>query len=222
METRITQTLERPLNLPLVNRESDDESTEKRLAALFALNSQIAREKSLFRSERERTEHALMTNPWSVEKTFATFGLLLGVFPPLAMFIKFFSDKGIVRAEDLWMIGVVAIINLIAAIVGYFSGRLIGRIVFELEKLSWTEMILALPFFGIFWGILAGGAGGVIVFVFGAIFGAMLGAAVGAVALPAFTIFHRLLKRGDQIELKHFLPVGFGVVLVICAFILGL
>jgi len=222
METRNTQTANRPINLPFVSRESDDELTQKRIDALLAINSQTAREKSLFRSEQEKTAAALMENPLSIEKTFAYFGLLLGVFPPLAMFIKFFSEKGIFRSEDFWIIGVVAIINLISAIVGYFSGRLVGKIVFELEKLSWTKMILALPFIGIFWGILAGGAGGIIVFVVGAIFGAMLGGAVGGIALPAFTLFHRLMKKGDKLDRKHFLPIGFGIVLIISAFILGL
>ena len=162
-----------------------------------------------------------MDDPLSVEKTFAYFGLLLGVFPPLAMFIKFFSEKGIFRGEDVWIIGVVAIINLISAIVGYFSGKLVGKIAFELEKTSWTKMLLILPFIGIFWGILAGGAGGVIVFVVGAVFGAILGAMVGAVALPVFTLFHRLLKKDDQLDRQHFLPVAFGIALIISAFILG-
>lgn len=222
METRINQTATRPVNLPLADFESDDELARKRLDWLLAVNSQTAREKSLYGSEAERVHAALMSNPWSFEKTFANFGLLLGVFPPLAIFIKFFSDKAMLRAEDFWMIGVVAIINLISAIVGYFSGKFIGKIVYELEKLSWTRMFLLLPFIGIFWGIMAGGAGGVIVFVFGAIFGAVFGGLVGGAALPVFTLFHRLLKRGEHFDRKHFLPVGFGVALIISAFILGL
>lgn len=222
METRNTPTANRPFDLAFASRQSDDELTQKRLDALLALNAQTAREQSLFRSEQEKIDGALMEKPWSVEKTFAHFGLLLGVFPPLAMFFKFFSVEGVFRAENFWLIGVIAIINLISAVVGYFSGKFVGRLVAELEKLSWSKMILTLPFIGMFWGILAGGAGGVIVFGIGAIFGAMLGAAVGAVALPAFTIIHRLLKTGDKFERKHFLPVGFGIALVISAFILGL
>jgi hypothetical protein len=106
--------------------------------------------------------------------------------------------------------------------VGFFSGRVIGRIAFELEKSSWSYMLSALPFIGMLWGILAGGAGGVIIFVVGAFFGAALGAAVGSVALPAFTVFHRLLKRGDELDRKHFLPIAFGITFIISAFILGL
>lgn len=163
-----------------------------------------------------------MANPLSVEKTFAFFGLLLGTFPPMAMFIRFFAEKGIFRSEDFWIVGVLAVVNLITAMVGYFSGEIIGRIAFELEKFSWSYMLFSLPFIGILWGILAGGAGGVIIFVVGAFFGAALGAAVGGIALPAFTVIHRLLKRGDQLDRKHFLPLAFGITFIISAFVLGL
>ena len=176
----------------------------------------------MYRSEGEKTEAALMENPLSVEATYAFFGLLLGTFPPLAMFIRFFGEKGIFRGEDFWIVGVFAVINLITATVGYFSGKVVGRIAFELEKSSWSYMLFALPFIGILWGILAGGAGGVIIFVIGAFFGAALGATVGSVALPAFTVFHRLLRRGDELDRKHFLPIAFGITFIISAFILGL
>jgi len=223
METRKTQTIAKPSNLAaFANYEPDDELTQKRLNALLAANAETAREKSVFRSEQEKLAAALMSNSLSAEKTFAYFGLLLGTFPPMAMFIRFFSEKGIFRGEDFWILGVVAVVNLIAAIVGYFSGKLIAKIVGELEKLSWHYMILAVPFVGIFWGMMAGGAGGIIIFLIGAFFGAALGAAVGSVALPVFTLFHRALKKGDQFDRRHFLPIAFGITFIICAFILGL
>lgn len=163
-----------------------------------------------------------MKHPLSPQQTFAYFGFLLGAFPPAALFTRFVLEKkGLLGSEDVWILGVFAIANVISAIAGYFSGKMIGKITSEMETISWTKMLLTLPFFGILWGILAGGAGGVIFFVIGAIFGAIIGALVGSVALPLFTIFHRLLKRGDKIERKHFLPLAFGTSLVISAFILG-
>ncbi len=222
METRSTQTVARRTGVSLARAEGDAELAKQRLDALLAANAETARQKSLFRSEREKTEATLMENPLSVEKTFAYLGLLLGAFPPLAMFVRFFAEKGVLRGEDFWIIGVLAVINLITATVGYFSGELIGRIVRKLEKFSWSYMLFSLPFIGILWGILAGGACGAIIFVVGAVFGAALGAAVGSVALPAFAIFHRLLKKGDQFDLKHFLPIAFGITFIISAFILGL
>jgi hypothetical protein len=139
MEIGNTQTIARQNNFGSYSSyESDGELAQKRLDALLAVNAEIAREKSLFSSEQERIAAVLLKNPMSLEKTFSHFGLLLGVFPPLAIFIKFISEKGIFRGEDLWILGVVAIINLITATVGYFSGRLVGKIVGELEKLSWS------------------------------------------------------------------------------------
>ncbi len=81
----------------------------------------------------------------------------------------------------------------------------------EIENYSWWAMLFLLPFVGVFWGILAGGAGGIIILIIGAFFGAILGAMVGSAALPAFTVFHRLLKKGDMIDRKHFLPLAFGI-----------
>ncbi len=176
----------------------------------------------MFRSEREETEASMMSNPLSIEKTFSYFGLLLGTFPPAAIFTRVFIDTKAFQGEEFWILGVAILVNLISAVAGFFSGKLIGRIVADLERTSWTQMILTLPFIGILWGILAGGAGGIIVLFFGALLGASLGAAVGSVALTMFTIFHRLLKRGDNIEGKHFLPLAFGTTFVISAFILGL
>jgi hypothetical protein len=203
-------------------RSDDDKLTEKRLSDLLALNAETERQKSLFRNERERTEAALMTAPLSVEKTFAYFGLLLGVFPPAAFFAKFLIDTRSLQSDNFWILGVVLLVNLIAAGVGFLSGKFIGRTVAELERASWTRMILGLPFVGAFWGILAGGASGAIIFLFGAFFGAALGATVGAFALPLFAVFHRLLRRGDSIDGKHFLPLAFGISFIVSAFILGL
>lgn len=202
--------------------EPGGELAGQRLDALLAANAKIARDKSLFDSEREKTAAEMIKNPLSVKQTFAYFGLLLGAFPPAAIFTRFFLDAAVFRSEDFWMLGVAAVVNLISAIVGYFSGSLIGSIVYDLEKQSWTRMIFTLPFVGIVWGILAGGAGGIIVFVIGALLGALLGAAVGAAALPVFAVFHRLLKKGELIDRRQFVPLAFGITFVICAFVLGL
>ena len=223
METARTQTAPHRNDFnPLTNIGENDELTLRRLDSLLAINAETAREKASFRSEQEKTASFLMANPLTNKQAFAYFGLLLGIFPPAAMFTRFLISEGNFRSDEFWIIGVMAIINLISAVVGYFSGKFIGKIVADLEKMSWTKMLFILPFIGIVWGILAGGAGGIIVFGIGAIFGASLGAMVGSVALPLFTVFHRLLKKGDVIEGKQFLPLAFGVAVLICAFILGL
>ncbi len=85
----------------------------------------------------------------------------------------------------------------------------------------WLNMISILPLIGILWGLMSGGAGGAMFFLFGSVFGAFFGALVGSVALPIFAIFHHILKKGEIIERNQFLPIGFGITFVICAFILG-
>jgi len=172
----------------------------------------------MYRTDTEQREAELMKNPLDLEKTFSYLGLLLGAFPPAAFFIRFAIDG---RPES-WMFGVMFIINLISAVVGFFSGKLVGKAMRPIEQMNWLPMILLLPLVGLLWGGVSGAAGGIIVFGFGAIFGAFLGGMVGAAAFPLFSILHRLVKRGESIELKHFLPLAFGVTFIICGFILGL
>ena len=186
------------------------------------MNREIADERSLYGSERERLEAGMMRNPLSTEKAFAHYGLLLGVFPPAAIFIRYLIEVSPRNKVELWVIAMMSVSILLSAFVGHFSGKVIGSAVRSLEKRSWSAMILTMPFVGFLWGIFAGGAGGFAIFVIGAFFGAILGGVVGALALPAFVILHRLIKRGDVIDQRHFLPLAFGVTLTICSFILGL
>ncbi|MDQ3634658.1 MAG: hypothetical protein M3405_09145 [Acidobacteriota bacterium] len=222
METTRTETKYRSKNsFDFDNLNSDEQLTQERLNELFILNAEYDRQDELFSSDKEKLEADLMTAPLSVEKAYSYFGLLLGTFPPAAFFAKFFFEAGSPGNNEFWIIFLLTIVNIVTAAAGYFSGKLIGKITFELEKFSWHRMLLALPFLGFLWGIISGGAGGFFIFVFGAIFGAMIGGLVGSVALPAFTIFHRLLKRGDKIENKHFLPIAFGITIIISTYILG-
>jgi hypothetical protein len=220
MEHRQTQTADRQQNLNQFAGfdRRDGELVKQRLNTLLAINAETARQKAMYHSDREEMEAGMMKNPLSLEKTFSYFGMMLGIFPPAAMFIRFAVENRL----DGWVFGVMFIINLVSAVVGFFSGKVVARMVRLVENSSWSAMILLLPLIGLIWGIVTGAAGGVIVFFFGAFFGAVLGGIVGAAALPFFTIFHRLLKKGESIELKHFLPVAFGVTFIICGYILGL
>ncbi|MDQ2746656.1 MAG: hypothetical protein M3T96_05290 [Acidobacteriota bacterium] len=223
MEHARTQTAARRNDFnPSSNSGENDGITLRKLDTLLALNAETALAKTEFYSEQERVAASLIANPLDNRQAFACFGLLLGVFPPAAIFARLFLGEGNFRSDDFWIIGVVAIVNMITAVVGYFSGKFVGKVVSGLEKKSWTKMLLALPLIGILWGMTAGGAGGAIIFLVGAIFGAAIGAAVGGLALPVFAVFHRLLKKGEVIDRRHFLPLAFGITLIICAFILGL
>lgn len=165
-----------------------------------------------------------MRNPISTEKAVAYFGAMLGLFPPFAIFSRFVFEhfKNVNGSDDFWIIPLLLFVNLVCTFVGYLSGKLVGKIVVELEKSSWTKMLLAMPFVGILWGIITGASGGIFIFVVGAFFGAFIAAAVGGAALPVYTVFHRLMKKGNSIEEKHFFPIALGIACIITAFILGL
>jgi hypothetical protein len=200
----------------------DSEFVSERLDLLLRTNAEIKREKLSSVSEHEKLLALAMKNPLNIEKTFANFGILLGVFPPAALFTRFFIDSRIFQSEGVWILGVAAIVILVSTVSAYISGKYISTLVSELEKMSWSKMLTLIPFVGVFWGMIAGGAGGIVVLGIGAFFGAIIGALVGGAALPLFSIFHRLLKQNDQMENKHFLPLAFGISFIISAFFLGL
>lgn len=226
MEYKPTQTATRPTNFGPFNfgNETEDRHVQTRLNSLLAANAEIEREQQTFRDEQEKFEAELMKSPLSTETSIAYLGAMLGLFPPFAIFSRFIFEKfrypG--NSDDFWVIPLLLFVNLVCVTVGYFSGKLIGKIVRDLEKASWTKMLLAMPFIGILWGLMTGAAGGVFIFVIGAFFGAVIAGAIGGLTLPAYSIFHRLLKKGDKIEEKHFFPIALGVTGIITAFILGL
>jgi len=204
------------IRAPLNSIESDDEISRRRLDMLLIANAEIARQKTIFRSETERVEAESMNHPLGFEKTFAYFGFLLGMLPPASLFFRFASVK-----VHPGIFVLLIFVNLVTAVVGYFSGQIVGRLVRGLEKSTPTRIALLSPLFGFLWGGVCGGIGGIFIFVIGAFFGVFIGGAVGAVALPIFIAFHLLVKSGDMIDRRHFLPIALGVTLTICSFIFG-
>jgi hypothetical protein len=213
-------TIYEPNRFEFAGDVGDRDDTQTRIDILLKANLEFERENSLYINEQERHEAALMKNPITTQKAVAYFGAMLGLFPPCAMFSKFLFDNP--RKPEIIVILLLILVNITCAVAGYFSGKLIGKGLASIEKLSWHKMILIVPFLGIVWGIMTGGAGGIFIFVIGAFFGAVIAAMVGAAALPAFAVLHRLLKRGETIEEKHFFPIAMGITSIITALILGL
>jgi hypothetical protein len=196
----------------------------ERLTAIINANTQIANDKLMYHNDLEKAERDLMKNPIANEKAFARLGLLLGTFPPMMLFGKFLYEVTFdPTTNPVLPVLFLIFINIICATVGYYSGKnVISKLATKAENYSWSSMVLLMPLIGVLWGIITGGIGGVFIFIIGALFGAIIASMVGSVALTTFTVFHRLLKRGDSIEQKHFLPIAFGITATICAFILGL
>lgn len=218
-----TQTIERETTFdPFANNTSEDEPTEARLNSLLAANAEYSRENDRFGSAEEEFEASLLENPISNDKAFALFGLFMGAFPPFAFLAQIFFNANDFRVEDSWVVVLLLVVNVVTAIAGYFSGKIVGKVVGELEKVNWLLMLLALPFIGSLWGMVSGAAGGLIFFGIGAVFGGMIGGMAGTVALPVFAVLHRIFKKGDVIDKKILLPLALGVSIGIAAFIAGL
>lgn len=197
--------------------DTDVESAERRLRILEQLNASFAAEEG---DLQRRSSKAALADPVSIEQTYSVFGLTLGLIPPASFFARLLLDGG--RMNPGWAFLVLAALVILgASVTGYFTGRIVGKAISEVERLSWVEMLIALPFIGVTWGIAAGAAGGIFVFLFGAILGAVIGAGVGAFALTIFTIFHRLLKSGDNIERRHLYPLAVGISGITASIILG-
>jgi len=223
MESTHTQTAYRKQDLrALNNAHFEFDEVQERLDTLLEANAAIARQKALFRTENEWLEAEIMQRPVTTEKAYSYFGLMLGTLPPMSFFIKFAIDSRVFESDGAWFVIVLLFVNAATATAGYFSGKFIGRAARQVETYRWPTMLAVAPLLGILWGMIAGGAGGLIIFLIGAIFGAVIGGAVGAVALPVFAAFHRVLKRGDVIEYKHLLPLALGIALTISSFILGM
>lgn len=204
----------------LVCGDIEAEESSQRLERLLQVNSAIADHKRLYPTEREAFESQTMRYPLGPDTVFPYFGLMLGSLPPASIFIAFTIAKGIQHAE-FWPTVIMSITTFVSSVVGYYSGILVGKSVKGLFGASFSRRTLACLAIGILWGISAGAAGGLFIFIIGAFFGAVIGGLVGAVSLTAFSIPYFALKRGGMIELSHFLPLSLGITFSICAFVLG-
>jgi hypothetical protein len=200
------------------HRHSEIEIVE-RLNWLIKANAEIEKSKTGTSGLQIQVAKSAMSHPMDSNQTFACLGLLLGTFPPASFFVVFMSGMNgpspAVAALLIW-------VTSICGIAGYYSGKLVSRMLDALRGRSFSLQAFCVPMTGLIWGAISGAAGGIFIFIIGAVFGAVLGAVVGAVALSAFYPLFRLTANMGWIELKHFLPLAFGVTFTICAYILSL
>lgn len=168
-----------------------------------------------------------MRHAVSTEKAFALFGLMLGAFPPAAVFIRLFGyglGGGLMNIDPaggaLWFLCVA--MNLMCCLMGYAMGSAFSRNALKLEHKSWIQMFLLMPLLGAGWGAVTGAAGGFFFFGIGAFFGVAVGTPVGFLGFLMISILHRILERGGMIETRHFLPIACGITAIVTSFILGL
>jgi len=207
----------------MASTDLEDPQVQTRLDWFLARNAETARLKANYRSDLERNEVELMRSPVDARRAFACFGAMLGSVPLFTVILRIlFERTSTFSGDDVgWLILAMLMTNA-ASITGYYTGRSVGPIVLKVELFRWSTMLPLLPLIGFLWGAVAGAGGGLVAFGFGAIPGFLIGGFVGALAVPVFIIVHRLIRSGDSIELKHFLPLSIGIVLILCAFILSI
>ena len=223
MEQRETQAADRKSDefSVIEFKTANNTDDRQRLNQLLELNAETIRNKENFKSEFEQFEVDLMKNPLNARQAFSYFGLMLGTIPQITTVGKIiYHTPGNGNFNEILLLG--SFITIITAVIGFYTGRRVGTIINNLEDESWLKMLFLTPLVGLIWGLITGGAGGIIVFIIGAIFGGIIGGVVGFAALTVFTIFHRLLRKGEFIETKHFLPLTFGIILILCALIMGI
>lgn len=170
----------------------------------------------------------LMRRPLSTERAYALFGMLLGLLPPAAIFIRLFGYGLGTWRVDLSSSSLLFLLclamNVACCLAGKYMGAKVSRKLRGLEKSEGASWIL-LPFewlvIGAMWGAATGALGGSVFFVFGAIAGALFAVPVGIVAFLLFAPLHRALARGGMIDARHFWPLACGVVLLITALTLS-
>lgn len=189
------------------------------------LTTALAREEARRRltgTPAEEREMLLMRRPIETRKAFARFGMLLGLLPPAAIFWRMSGGEMFFARSDFgWLILFLAM-NIVCCLVGRAMGSQVGKHIDDLERDSWSLMLLVAAGLGLWWAIVTGAAGGVLAFGVGAIFGIVFAAPVGLLAFMLFTPLHRSLARGGMIDARHFWPLAFGIVGTITALILSL
>lgn len=201
-------------------RAGDD---RRRLNALIRAEAEMRATEQVYRRSKHESAAALMRRPVANEAAWAHFGLALGILPPAAIFYRMF-DYGW-RANELEEFGFFALLllmNLVCAVAGLKCAACFSRQAFDLERRSWTRMLLLMPLLGALWGLLTGALGGALFFGIGAIGGIFCAVPTGIVAFSLFAIAHRWLERGGMIEQKHLLPLAWGISLTIAAFVIGI
>jgi hypothetical protein len=206
-----------------LQRPPEGNDVHARLNWLVSVNTQEAYLRSRFRHAAEEEQLLLMRRPLDRRKAFSFFGLLLGLLPPAAIFIKMFGYglSGGPDGKPLLFI-LCLLMNFTCAGVGYVMGGALSSAVENAEKSSWGLMPVLLALIGLAWGAVTGFAGGLIFLGFGAFFGAVFAIPVGALAFTLFGPLHRLLARGGMIDARHFWPLATGVTALCAALVLGL
>ena len=200
-----------------------EHAAQTRLDWLIAADVYETQRRRLFRSAREEMQMQLMRRPVATRQAFASLGWLLGLLPPAAIFYRLFGyGFGLERDSGQFTFFLLCLLmNAACCVAGRLMGLYVGRFVDDVERRSWSFLLVASMLMGMIWGVGAGGLGGMLFFGFGALFGAVCAVPVGMLAFMMFAPLHRSLARGGMMEACHLWPLACGVTMFIVALILS-
>ncbi|HVG28291.1 MAG TPA: hypothetical protein VM864_01090 [Pyrinomonadaceae bacterium] len=195
-----------------------DPDLDARLKWLVAANAAADRRERLrLRRPRGEQEAMLMRRPVPTERAFARFGLLLGLLPPAAIFLRLALLSHFTGLFNLIFLPML----LVCALMGRRMGAHAGRTFDESERASRGRTLVDALEDAFIWAAATGGAGGAIFFGFGAVFGFACALPVAMLAFALFAPLHRLLARDGMIDARHLAPLAWGINLTISALILS-
>lgn len=163
-----------------------------------------------------------MRRPMDVRQAFGLFGLMLGLFPPAAIFIKLFGYGVAGHNANAMLFGICLLMNAACAAAGYGMGKALSRAVENAERRRLSVMMLLIPLIGIAWGAVTGFAGGLLFAGIGAFFGAVFAIPIGALSFTLFAPLHRALALDGMIDARHFWPLASGATMFAAALVLGM
>jgi hypothetical protein len=183
---------------------------------------ELAESGALARREAEEAATMMLRRPVNVAEAYGWFGLFLGLFPPAAIFSRLFLGEITSSGFEWGWLALVIFMNAVCAVVGRKTALFIAAQLGQPREQPWPLLCAVSLLAALVWGVVTGGAGGLVFFGFGAFFGALYAVAVALVAFPAFALLHRLLSRGGMIDEHTLWPLAFGLPAVVAAAILGM
>src|SRR4030095_4685063 len=169
----------------------DLEGSDERLAHLLETNNLALKRDSRFDDHLDLRRVELMTHPVSQTRAFALLGSLLGAFGPFSIGFNWILSSGAPSGDELVFPILFLLANITTAIVGYFTGKVVGNMVAATHKYRVLSAIPILLLIGLIWGGVSGFAGGLFLLVIGSVVGAVIGAAFGGIATVMFGVLHR-------------------------------
>jgi hypothetical protein len=155
----------------------------------------------------------------TTEEAYETFGMMLGLFPPAAIFYQVITDTQITLPFFLSFL--LILINLVCCLVGRWIGRKLGTSMLDTDQGPFSMTIIGAISAGITWAVFTGIAGGFLFFVVGAFIGFICAIPIGILGFLMFAPIHRILACDGLTKKEQFWPLACGVIAVIVTFILS-